>query len=336
MKTKLKIISWSLFNLSEEHWDNYLTTKVRSGFHQSYAWGEYRRKCGWTPYRLMACDESKKPKALVQILLRRKFGIVICWIPGIHKNNIIYLDNKFKKYLKHIAKSPFIYTRINLLDESSNEGEINLKRLGWSRVINKINSGLSMGLDLTIDSREQLQRLSKNWRHNLKRSKKYDLLIERWISIKPVEMYSIYEEMESIKGINQQFSLANLEEIIPLLAKQLIMYRCFNSNGKVIAFRGAVLFGNIGMDLFAAATTEARKVYASYALLWAVIEDCQNNGIVHYDLAGVNPDDNLGVYNFKKGTGAKLIRYLGEWDWANVPLLRYFINKAILYSGIKA
>ena len=144
-----------------------------------------------------------------------------------------------------------------------------------------------MRLDLTVDPKEQLQRLSKNWRHNLKRSKKYKIQIERWTSIKPTEMFFVYEEMESIKGINQQYTLANLEELIPLLANQLIMYRCLNSNGKVIAFRGAVLFGNIGFDLSAAATSEARKVYASYALFWAVVEDCQNNGIVHYDLSGV-------------------------------------------------
>ena len=93
------------------------------------------------------------------------------------------------------------------------------------------------------------------------------------------------------------------------------------------------MFGNKGLDMFAASTQEARKAYASYALFWAIIEACRNEGILYYDLGGVNPDNNLGVYNFKKGTGAKLVNYLGEWDWASVPLLRYFANKAIKYSG---
>jgi tRNA(Ile)-lysidine synthase TilS/MesJ len=35
------------------------------------------------------------------------------------------------------------------------------------------------------------------------------------------------------------------------------------------------------------------------------------------------------VYNFKKGTGAKYIEYMGEWDWANLPFMRQIINIVI-------
>ena len=56
-----------------------------------------------------------------------------------------------------------------------------------------------MVLDLTLDSQERLKCLSKNWRHNLKRSRKYDNLVERWENIDPLEMRSIYLEMENIK-----------------------------------------------------------------------------------------------------------------------------------------
>ena len=45
-----------------------------------------------------------------------------------------------------------------------------------------------------------------------------------------------------------------------------------------------------------------------------------------YDLSGVDFKKNIGVYNFKKGTGAKLIKCLGEWEYSNFPLLTFIIT----------
>ena len=46
----------------------------------------------------------------------------------------------------------------------------------------------------------------------------------------------------------------------------------------------------------------------------------------NYDLNGVNPSANLGVYNFKKGTGAKLIEEIGEFEWSNNFILKSLVN----------
>ena len=35
-----------------------------------------------------------------------------------------------------------------------------------------------------------------------------------------------------------------------------------------------------------------------------------------FDLGGIDPINNRGVYDFKKGTGATQIDYEGEWDTA--------------------
>ena len=75
-------------------------------------------------------------------------------------------------------------------------------------------------------------------------------------------------------------------------------------------------------DMLAAATVEARKVYASYAALWEMLLEIQRRGARTIDLRGVEPEKNPGVYEFKKGTGATFVEYLGEWDWASNALLR--------------
>ena len=83
-----------------------------------------------------------------------------------------------------------------------------------------------------------------------------------------------------------------------------------------------------------AAGVEARKLYATHATLWALLDHCQRDGMVNYDLSGVDPVQNKGVYDFKHGTGARLVENLAEWDWASLPGLRLLINLAIWHRGM--
>ena len=79
-------------------------------------------------------------------------------------------------------------------------------------------------------------------------------------------------------------------------------------------------------DLLAAANPSARKVYASHELLWQLFNDCFEKGILRYDLGGVDPQQNKGVFDFKKGTGAELFTYLGEWEAASPKWVKSIAN----------
>ena len=56
---------------------------------------------------------------------------------------------------------------------------------------------------------------------------------------------------------------------------------------------------------------------------------CSDLGISTYDLGGVDPVNNRGVYDFKHGTGAVLTEYVGEWERANLLLLPSLVNWAL-------
>jgi len=60
-----------------------------------------------------------------------------------------------------------------------------------------------------------------------------------------------------------------------------------------------------------------------------VVQQCRRIGIKSYDLAGIEPVRNHGVYRYKRATGAAPIEYLGEWDWASRAWLRWFGNWAV-------
>jgi lipid II:glycine glycyltransferase (peptidoglycan interpeptide bridge formation enzyme) len=99
-------------------------------------------------------------------------------------------------------------------------------------------------------------------------------------------------------------------------------------DGIVQAIRGAVIRGNKAIDIFAAANSFSRKHYLTYGLCWELVNRCKSMGCVDFDFNGVDPKNNMGVYNFKKGTGAKLVETLGEFEYSNSFIMKKLVNFA--------
>ena len=137
--------------------------------------------------------------------------------------------------------------------------------------------------------------------------------------------------MESYKGLKEQFSRQELVSIFQKFTDKIVLYRSEDENGTIVALRGCMILDRFGWDLFAATNVIGRNLYASYVLLWEILKHCQRAGVKNYDLMGVDPVKNSGVYNFKKGTGASSVKYLGEWDWESVQGLRWGANTMLRF-----
>ena len=68
----------------------------------------------------------------------------------------------------------------------------------------------------------------------------------------------------------------------------------------------------------------------SNAVQWRMIRDANAAGCAVYDLRGIvegvgADDPEIGLIQFKVGTGGEAVAYLGEWDYPiNKPLYRAF------------
>jgi len=63
----------------------------------------------------------------------------------------------------------------------------------------------------------------------------------------------------------------------------------------------ATAIGDTGVYLLGATSDEGLNAKGAYLLQWNMIEWLKENGIRWYDLGGIDPDANPGVYHFKKG-----------------------------------
>ncbi len=328
-------VNWEKFNGSPAQWDACIASLGWRVLHQCHAWGEFRRTAGWTPFRVIARDAAGQMRAGCQALVRRVFRVSFVWVPGGASGDLSLLDERFVHLFRE-SFGPICYFRINDMRRLADTDLRTLAAADWSRPGFRMSSGLTMEYDLGPESPQRLSRASSDWRRNLKRSAKYGLRIEPWLNPDAQLIAALYREMEEIKGNIERIPERDLAPLIRCLGEQLLVCRAVDTNGRTVALRAAAILGDRAWDILAVAGASARITSASYATFWLLAEECRARGVRTYDMGGVDPERNKGVYDFKKGTGAQLVHYLGEWDCAVPGVLRLVANWSLRRRQVAA
>jgi lipid II:glycine glycyltransferase (peptidoglycan interpeptide bridge formation enzyme) len=322
------MVTWQKTTLNKVEWNKALAQFQCNTVYQMYEWGEYKSEFGWNPIRLQTSDDQ----TMVQLLSKTKGNVVtIVWAPGGPIGADILWGPELRQTVQDEIRTSLVYIR---LSPHNPEIEVpSLRSSGWQLSRQKMSTGMTMQLNLNRPIAEIEKTLTSNWRHNLKRGLKKKLKITKWENPDPTKALQIYSSMQEYKRLPDQYSSSELEALFRNFGERLVVYRADDENGNTLALRACVQLGARAWDILAATNVEGRKVYASYALLWSLIEDCKNRDIASYDLMGVDPIGNPGVYNFKSGTGAELVKYPGEWEWSSPKLLSPLVNFVMKNRG---
>ncbi|OGR97401.1 MAG: hypothetical protein A2V88_07220 [Elusimicrobia bacterium RBG_16_66_12] len=314
------MVTWREATPGDEAWDAALAAVPGANAFQSSRWARHKADFGWRAVRALSGPESA-PKAAVQALVKDlPGGARLLWSRGGPVGEAALWDAGLRETLAAAAGGLVVYGRICSYREADPAAAAFLSAAGWARPERPLDRNMTYLLDLTPEPEALRAGLSTNWRHNLKRGETR-ATIEDWTAPDPAEMARLYMEMESFKGLPPQHRAESLASLVRALGPALVLKRAV-VGGRTVALRACAVFGGSAVDLLAAATEEARKVYASYALLWPLLVEAKRRGARTYDLGGADPDAARGVADFKKGVGARLIETLGEWDFARPDLLR--------------
>jgi lipid II:glycine glycyltransferase (peptidoglycan interpeptide bridge formation enzyme) len=139
--------------------------------------------------------------------------------------------------------------------------------------------------------------------------------------------------MQNLKHLPPQITREQIVSLLGTFGDQCVLVRCDDAQGRLLALRGALTLGTKGWDTLAAATLEARKVYASHATFWELMRVCAERGVAWYDMGGIDPVRNRGVYDFKNGTGAAPLNYLGEWERASPTWLAPLAGRLVAWRS---
>lgn len=187
-------------------------------------------------------------------------------------------------------------------------------------------------MDLTPPLIALHQGMSRNWKRNLKRAEENNLEVVEGSSDDLVEdIQSIYMEMVSRKGFTASEAITNFKRLQDLLpdGDKLRISLC-RQNGALCAGLVWSAIGDTGIELIAATSDAGTQLGGSHLLRWKLIEKLKEQGVILYDLSGINPARNPGTCRFKKelaGSHGRDVFYLGRFDaspgllsWALIQL----------------
>jgi len=311
---------------NRELWNDILSYLKCNNLYQSFEWGVVQSAKGWVPYNFVLHSDDGDALLAVQILSKKRFGLTIIWIPGGVAGNIKYLDEDFRSTIKYHLKTYFLYIRCNMQVQVENKSIGVMLDNGWTKPLKKITSEKSILVNVAADQETRLHSASKNWRHNLRRAQKRSSKVKRVWRPNINELLNLYTEMESQKNLPPQFAKSQLKIMFEVMGDNLIYYECRDNNNNLIAIRAIAVTNNMGLDLLAASNYVARKQYSTYAIIWELFNELKSRGVKVFDFGGVDPENNPGVYNFKKGVGGVEVDYLGEYEWASNRLFKHLIS----------
>jgi hypothetical protein len=167
-------------------------------------------------------------------------------------------------------------------------------------------------LDLSLPLDDIRRNLDQKWRNQLNRAEKNDLTIREGEGEDCFQAFrGLYNEMLTRKQFEAASGVEQFERVQRELpaGHRMRIFICEHGGAPVGGLVGTAM-GNRGIYLLGATNEQGMKVKCAYLLQWRMIQWLKEVGVVHYDLGGINPEKNPGVYHFKQGLGGQDVLYL--------------------------
>lgn len=158
-------------------------------------------------------------------------------------------------------------------------------------------------LDLAPELAELRKRLDVKWRNQLTRSEKNNLKIIAGHGKDDYRGFcEIYRQMLQRKGFETTVDVEEFGRIQDDLPERHRMYILIAQNdGVPVAGVVASAMGDSAVYLLGATSDAGLQSKGAYLLHWRLMEWLKAKGVRWYDLGGIDPEQNPGVYHFKKG-----------------------------------
>lgn len=165
----------------------------------------------------------------------------------------------------------------------------------------------TLHLCIAADLDELRKNLNQKWRNQLNRAEKDNLDIIEGTSDELYEVFlKLQKEMLSRKNYSPGVSYNDyrlIQNDLPEYIKMKIMI-C-EHEGEPVSAAICSAIGNTGIYLLGATGDKGMKFNSSNLLQWNMIKWLKHHGCKKYDLGGIDPEGNPGVYRFKCGIVGK-------------------------------
>jgi len=327
-----------------ETWNRMITNLPGGHLLQSWEWGDLKEKYGWRAERWIWAKEGSKPSAAAQILSRALhlpgigtgFEILYCprgpildWSDETIRRPVVSDLAVMAKQRGAISIKidPHVIVGYSIPGESdavnTTSGQSiteDLLEIGWRESNEQIQFRNTLVLDIQNSEEALLAGMKQKTRYNIRLARR------REIDVRPggMEDLDVLYQMYAETSLRDGFVIRKPEYyqdawgsfIHAGLAQPFIATFDGEPVAALIAFR----FGEVATFLYGMSRTAHREKMPNHLLQWEAIRWAKEQGCIVYDFWGspdrLEPGDPMwGVYRFKQGFGARLVRTIGAWDF---------------------
>ena len=195
------------------------------------------------------------------------------------------------------------------------------------------NSYRTFVLDLAPPIEQLRKNLDKKWRNQLTRSEKNGLKIVAGNGTREYRTFCrMYAQMQQRKGFESTVDIeefGQLQEDLPETHRMRILI-CEQDSIPVAGLVASAM-GDSAIYLLGATSDDGLNAKGAYLLQWTLIQWLKENGFKWYDLGGIDPEGNPGVYSFKKGLSGTDVCHL-------TPMVacKSVVSSAVVRAGLAA
>lgn len=324
-------------HISKTEWERLIPTFDDSNIYQTWSYGAVRWGQAYLSHMVIKENDEIIAAAqlrIIKIPILRAGIAYLPWGPMWKRQerteNIDVFQRIINALKEEYAIRQGLLLRIhpNVIEENSEAIVPILNGTGFQK---KINPYRTIMLDLALSMPEIRKSFDQKWRNQLNRAEKNNLKI---IEGSGVELYHIFLDLQKemhgrkpyIPGVDYK-EFRDIQKDLPEPLKMIILICEYE--GKALTATIGSRIGDTGIYLLGATGNEGMKMKGAYLLQWRLIEIMKESGCKWYDLGGIDPDDNPGVYHFKSGISRIEANHIGQFE------ISRSISSRLIVQGIE-
>jgi hypothetical protein len=287
-------------------WDEVVWAQARGSIFSASGWGVYKARRGARLERLSVVDESGDLVGLAQVQVRRRGPARQIYIQGgplLTDRGERHGEAVVRSLLAHLALGPLDLVVVDFNRAESRGELLGVLAAGFRPVTTASRHTLEIDLTQGLDAIKA--EMDPRWRQRLRKAERNAGLTARFLD-DPAERLAafdafaaMYTALKARKGFSNDFDCAAYRDLLAGDPHHLILEvregeeRCLVR----IAHLSRLRFS----DFFSASTERAKANGAAHIAVWSFIRRAGEEGCRVFDFGGIDPANNRGVYDFKRG-----------------------------------
>jgi peptidoglycan pentaglycine glycine transferase (the first glycine) len=324
-------------------WDGALLALPNPHILQSWAWGEFKARHGWSPTRLLFVEEGQAvaaasvlerrlPRLPVSVLYVPK-GPALDWTDASRVQAVLAaledlgrgrgaLFVKIDPDVYYAEEAPAFSPRPACAAQLARS----LSARGWRFSSEQIQFRNTALLDLGRSEEELLEGMKQKTRYNVRLAGRRGVTVRHGTAADLLALYQLYEETARRDRFLIRPPAYYADAWGSFLDAGLAHLLLAEVDGEPVAGLVLFTFGPTAWYMYGASSDRQRQHMPNYLLQWEAMRAAQAAGCRLYDLWGApdrlqKSDPMWGVYQFKLGLGGEPARGLGAWDWPRSRML---------------